>query len=92
MRIAKTIKSSDPAEAVQKAVNWFFNEQDEYEECEMAVCIRPREDVEVAFIIDERWQKMNDQELKKRIMEMLDKITDRDLLIKTYTFIKCWTE
>ncbi len=35
---------------------------------------------------------MNDQELKKRIMEMLDKITDRDLLIKTYTFIKCWTE
>ncbi len=54
MRIAKTIKSSDPAEAVQKAVNWFFNEQDEYEECEMAVCIRPREDVEVAFTIDER--------------------------------------
>lgn len=54
MRIAKTIRNSDPAEAVQQAVNWFFNEQDEYEEGEMVVCIRPKEDVEVAFIIDER--------------------------------------
>ncbi len=35
---------------------------------------------------------MNVEELKKRIMEMLDKITDRGLLIKIYTFIKCWTE
>ncbi len=35
---------------------------------------------------------MNAEELKKRIMEMLDKITDKDLLIKIYTFIKCWTE
>ena len=52
MKTVKTIKDDDVDKAIKGMQEWFFS-QDEYEEGEMFICIKPHEAAEVHFIVEE---------------------------------------
>lgn len=52
MKTVKTIKDDDVDKAIKGMQEWFFS-QDEYEEGEMIICIKPHEATEVHFIVEE---------------------------------------
>ena len=52
MKIVKTIRDNDVDKAMNSMYDWFFS-QNEYEEGDILVVIRPHEALEVSFVIEE---------------------------------------
>ena len=52
MKTVKTIINDDVEKAIKDMQEWFFS-QNEYEEGDMIICIKPHEATEVHFIVEE---------------------------------------